>query len=88
MKITPPLKIYFDNKAAINISHNPVHHDQKKHVEVDRHFIKEKIEVGILFISYVSTQDQADDILTKVLPRKEFKRQVNKLGMLNLPSLT
>ncbi|RVW90212.1 Retrovirus-related Pol polyprotein from transposon RE1 [Vitis vinifera] len=42
LKITihPPAMMYCDNKAAISISHNPVHHDRTKHVEVDRHFIK------------------------------------------------
>ena len=39
-----PIKAYCDNKAAISITHNPVLHDKTKHVEVDKHFIKEKIE--------------------------------------------
>ena len=34
------MQLYCDNKAAINIAHNHVHHDKTKHVEVDRHFIK------------------------------------------------
>ena len=36
--------LYCDNKAAINIAHNPIYHDWTKHVEVDRHFIKEKMD--------------------------------------------
>ncbi|XP_071939248.1 secreted RxLR effector protein 161-like [Coffea arabica] len=39
-----PMKLYCDNKAAISIAHSPVLHDRTKHVEVDKHFIKEKIE--------------------------------------------
>ena len=39
-----PMKMYCDNKAAIAIAHNPVLHDRTKHVEVDKHFIKEKID--------------------------------------------
>ena len=31
---------FCDNKAAIDIAHNPVQHDHTKHVEVDRNFIK------------------------------------------------
>lgn len=73
MKIDPPLKIYCDNNAAINISHNHVHHDRTKHVEVDRHFIKEKIEAGILCITYVPTSDQVDDVLTKALAGRCLK---------------
>lgn len=36
------MKLYCDNKAAISIAHNPIQHDRTKHVEIDRHFIKEK----------------------------------------------
>ncbi|GAV56879.1 hypothetical protein CFOL_v3_00420 [Cephalotus follicularis] len=39
-----PMRLYCDNKAAVSIAHNHVHHDRTKHVEVDRHLIKEKIE--------------------------------------------
>jgi hypothetical protein len=36
-----PIMLYCDNKAAISIVNNPVQHDGTKHVEIDRHFIKE-----------------------------------------------
>ena len=36
-----PMKVFCDNKAAIAIAHNPVLHDRTKHVEVDKHFMKE-----------------------------------------------
>ncbi|GKB51889.1 putative ribonuclease H-like domain-containing protein [Tanacetum coccineum] len=39
-----PSKVMSDNKAAIQISENPVQHDRTKHIEIDRHFIKEKLE--------------------------------------------
>ncbi|XP_043718020.1 uncharacterized mitochondrial protein AtMg00810-like [Telopea speciosissima] len=37
----PPMTLYCDSKSAISIAHNPVQHDKTKHVEIDRHFIKE-----------------------------------------------
>lgn len=37
------MKLYCDNKVAISIAHNHVQHDRTKHVEVDKHFIKEKL---------------------------------------------
>ena len=55
LKVTneKPMKLFCDNKAAINIPHNPMHHDRTKHVEVDGHFIKEKIEKSIICMSYI-----------------------------------
>ncbi|CAA6659703.1 unnamed protein product [Spirodela intermedia] len=60
-----PMKIYCDNKSAINLVHNPVQHDRTKHVEIDRHFIKEKLEANVICISYISTNNQLADMLTK-----------------------
>ncbi|KAK2405752.1 hypothetical protein QL285_054960 [Trifolium repens] len=48
MKIELPLKLYSDSKAAISVAHNPVQHDRTKHIEIDRHFIKEKLDAGII----------------------------------------
>lgn len=81
------MKLYSDNKAAINIAHNPVHHDRTKHVEVDRHFIKEKIEDGSICIPYVPSAEQTADILTKGLPRPLFGRMINKLGLFDVYNL-
>ena len=76
-----PMKLYCDNKSAINIAHNPVQHDRTKHVEVDRHFIKEKLDSGLICTPFVSTDGQLADILTKGLSGKLFQKLVSKLRM-------
>ena len=63
-----------DNQAAIAIAKNLVHHDRTKHVEIDRHFISEKIEGKIISLKHVPSQFQAIDILTKALYRPNFSR--------------
>ena len=78
------MKMYCDNKVVINISHNSVHHDRTKHVEVDRHFIKEKVEDGTICMVYVPTNKQVADALAKALSRRLFEQLVDKLGMFNL----
>lgn len=81
------LKVLCDNQSAISIAKNPVHHDRTKHVEIDRHFIKENIENGTILLQYISTSQQTADILTKALPRKAFENLTSKLGLLNIYNL-
>ena len=50
-----PMRLYCDNKSAISIVHNPVQHDRTKHIEVGIHFIKEKLDSGLICAPYVST---------------------------------
>lgn len=67
----------------MNIVKNLVHHDRTKHVELDRHFIKEKVEEWILALNRVSTHQQVADILTRGLARIKFEELNSKLGMIN-----
>ena len=48
-----PMKLYCDNKLGINIAHNPVQHKRTKHIEIDRHFIKKKLEGGMICMPYM-----------------------------------
>lgn len=37
------LSLFCDNKTVISITHNSGQHDRTKHIDIDRHFIKEKV---------------------------------------------
>ena len=84
LSLDSPIKILCDNKAAISIAKNPVHHDRTKHVEIDRHFIKEKIESKIANLEYTPSSLQTVDILTKGLPRNTYETLSSKLGMIDI----
>ncbi|CAN1319888.1 Retrovirus-related Pol polyprotein from transposon TNT 1-94 [Linum perenne] len=80
--VTPtPIRLYCDNKSAVAIAHNPVLHDRTKHVEIDKHFIKEKLDSGLICMPYIATTNQIADIFTKSLYKGQFNYLVNKLAM-------
>ncbi|XP_044455587.1 uncharacterized mitochondrial protein AtMg00810-like [Triticum aestivum] len=79
-----PLNVWCDNKSAISIAKNPVQHDRTKHVEIDRFFIKEKLDAGIIKITHVSSGQQVADCLTKGLGTRENNLACDKMGMIDI----
>nr|GEX84383.1 retrovirus-related Pol polyprotein from transposon TNT 1-94 [Tanacetum cinerariifolium] len=75
------ISMYFDSKAAIAISCNPVHHSRTKHIDVRYYFIKEQVEKGIVELFFVGIEYQLADLFTKALPEDRFKYLVRRLGM-------
>ena len=61
------MKLICDNQAALHISSSPVFHKRTKYIEVDYHFIREKITSGCMIISFVNSNDYLADIFTKSL---------------------
>ncbi|XP_019200258.1 PREDICTED: uncharacterized protein LOC109193886 [Ipomoea nil] len=68
---TPPT-LWCDNLGATYLCANPVFHARTKHVEVDYHFVQDKVSSGEFQVHFVSTKDQLTDIFTKSLPAAHF----------------
>ncbi|KAJ0779315.1 putative RNA-directed DNA polymerase [Helianthus annuus] len=59
--------IYCDNVSAVYLSDNPVQHQRTKHIEIDIHFVRDKVRVGDIRVLHVPSSLQYADIFTKGL---------------------
>ncbi|GJZ43262.1 cysteine-rich receptor-like protein kinase 8 [Tanacetum coccineum] len=80
-----PIPILCDNQSSISLVANPVQHARTKHIEIDCHFVREKIKAGILLPIYIPTHHQVGDALTKGL--REHQLQTPLLQILDLAKL-
>jgi hypothetical protein len=80
---TPTL--WCDNISAIALASNPVFHARTKHVEIDYHFIREKVCNRDGKVQYISTLDQVADIFTKGQSAQRFQVLKHKLMVCSCP---
>jgi transposase InsO family protein len=81
---TAPI-IWCDNLSALALASNPVYHARTKHIEVDYHFVREKVLNKDISIAFISTDDQIADIFTKGLSTARFLFLKSKLKVLSSP---
>ena len=51
-----PMTMHCDNQVAIYIASNPVFYERTKHIEVNYHITREKVEDSVIATTYVSTR--------------------------------
>lgn len=73
--------ILCDNKSAVMLAKNPVHHSRTKHIEIKHHFIRELISKEEIRLEHCSTNEQVADVMTKSLARKKHEEFFSRLGV-------
>jgi hypothetical protein len=80
--------IYYDNYSCVKLSENPMFHDRSKHIEIIYHFIKGRVQKGVVKLQYNCTDENIANILTKSLVKGQFFYFKDKLGVVENTSLT
>jgi len=77
--IKPVLRV--DNKSTISLVKNHVHHDRSKHIDTRFHLIREYAHNGQIEVSFIRTDEQLGDVLTKPLCKSKFLELCTKIGL-------
>ncbi|XP_057730257.1 uncharacterized mitochondrial protein AtMg00810-like [Arachis stenosperma] len=79
-----PTDVFCDNRSAIQIAHNDVFHERTKHIEIDCHFVRQRILIDAVHLIGVGTLDQTADIFTKSHHPTRFRALLSKLKLVSL----
>ncbi|KAK3122095.1 hypothetical protein QOZ80_8BG0665070 [Eleusine coracana subsp. coracana] len=85
---TEAVELRVDSMSALALAKNPVFHERSRHIRVRYHFIRGCLEEGSIKASYINTNDQLADLLTKPLGRIKFLELCSRIGMVQPPHKT
>jgi hypothetical protein len=80
--------VYCDNVSVVYMTANHIHHRRTKHIEIDIHFVHEKVALGEVRVLHVPSSHQYADIMTKGLPVQLFIDFRSSLGVRQAPLVT
>ncbi len=74
-----PLSLKEDNQGSIALAHNPVFHARTKHIDIQHHYIRDKVATRRINLQYVPTSEMIANGMTKALTNAKFYRFVKQM---------
>ena len=76
-----PASIMCDNQGCVALAKNPTHYSRTKHIDVQHHFIREKLENQEICLKYCPMEDMVVDILNKSLAKDRHQTLTRAMGI-------
>jgi hypothetical protein len=75
------ITINVDNQSCISLAKNPSFHARTKHIDIRHHFVREKVESGVVDLVFCPTKEMVADVLTKALPKEQHDWCARNMGL-------
>jgi hypothetical protein len=76
-----PTPVLDDNQSCISLTKNPTYHARTKHIDIQHHFVRDKVEDGDVSFQFCGTDKMVADILTKPLAKLKYQHFRNLMGV-------
>jgi hypothetical protein len=81
MKEKKAMVIRCDNPGVISLTKNPSQHARTMHIDVQHHFVRERVENGEVTFEYCSTKEMVTNVFTKALPKERHYKLISMFGL-------
>lgn len=82
-RIDSPLILHGDNQGSLTLAKNPVYHARTKHIDIQHHFVCEKVTNGTIALKYIPTKEMVANAMTKSLPHNDHNKFALLMGLSN-----